>query len=111
MSQSRYVSASAVAAATVAALCLSLLHLSAQPPIPGVNLRVIVVASTAEANRAIARVKAGEAFQSVARAMSIDGSAAEGGLLGKVELISLRADIRQALQGLGAGQVVGPLQI
>jgi tetratricopeptide (TPR) repeat protein len=111
MSRRRFAWAFSAASALVTTLSCPLLHLSAQPPIPGVNLRVIVVASTAEANRALARIKAGEPFESVARAVSIDGSAPEGGLLGKVELISLRADIRQAVQDLAPGNVAGPLQI
>lgn len=68
------------------------------------TLRMIVVSTNEEATALLDRLKRGETFAVVARAVSIDPSASDGGLLGRVDVSSLRDRVRHALQGLRVGQ-------
>jgi len=94
------------------ALCIALLGgagllaQSAQNTQPqALTLRMIVVSTNEEAIALLDRLKRGETFAVVARAVSIDPSASEGGLLGRVDVSSLRDQVRHALQGLRPGQL------
>lgn len=76
------------------------------PQIPRVlTLRIVVVGSAEEANRVLERLKRGDAFAVVARAESIDPSARDGGLLGRLELAALRTEVRRAVEGLQPGDL------
>ncbi|MFN7918406.1 MAG: FG-GAP-like repeat-containing protein [Vicinamibacterales bacterium] len=76
---------------------------SGQPQ--ALTLRMLVVSTETEASAALDRLKRGDRFEDVARAVSIDPSAANGGLLGRLDLSSLREQVRRALAGLKPGQV------
>jgi hypothetical protein len=79
---------------------------SAQTEIVGkVPLRIIVVDSLALANRVLERLKKGENFASLATEWSIDPTAKEGGYLGNFEPSALRPELREALRGIGRGQL------
>jgi len=103
------------AAFVVAALAgASLVSQSSQPaasPSPAVALRIIVTSTADEAQRLIDRLNRGEDFVALARAESIDPSAREGGLLGTIELLTLRPELRTALRGVGPGQRTSVFQI
>jgi len=93
-------------------LCLSLLPLSvlthAQAPKPnGLELRIIVVDSSSQADRAVQRLKSGEEFTAIAKEISIDPTASDGGYMGVVDPTTLRSELRDALKGVAAGQMTG----
>src|ERR1700757_2998108 len=68
-------------------------------------LRIIVVSSLDQAQQIVSRLNKGEDFADVARKESIDSTAADGGSLGTVAISSLRPELRDALAGLGPGQI------
>jgi hypothetical protein len=70
-----------------------------------VTLRIIIVSSADEAARVADRLKAGENFAALAKALSVDPSAVDGGLLGSLDPAMLRPEMRDALRGLSTGQV------
>ena len=78
---------------------------SGQSQPQALTLRILVVSTEAEASAALDRLKRGDRFEDVARAVSIDPSAAAGGMLGRLDLSSLREQVRRALTGLRPGQV------
>src|SRR5271154_3350645 len=71
----------------------------------GVELRIIVVDSSAKADRIVQRLRSGEDFAALARELSIDPTASEGGSMGRVDPSSLRAELREALKGIAPGQI------
>ena len=80
--------------------------LRAQAPAPTeVSLRIIVAGSTAEAEKVLTRLLTGVPFETVARELSIDPSASQGGLIGPVSPASLRPELQAALTGLTPGQI------
>lgn len=70
-----------------------------------INLQVIVVDSEAKAQQVLARLQRGEDFAAVAREVSIDPHASEGGFLGDVDPATLRPELREALRTLKPGQI------
>jgi tetratricopeptide (TPR) repeat protein len=76
-----------------------------------ITLRIIVADSADHAKRIIERLSRGENFVAIAMAESIDPSALAGGLLGKVEPSSLRAEVREAVQDLRPGEVTPVVRI
>jgi len=76
-----------------------------------VNLRILVVASPADAEAVLARLKNGEDFAAVARDKSIDSTATDGGNLGRVDPATLRRELRDAVQALAPGQWSAPVKI
>jgi hypothetical protein len=70
-----------------------------------VTLRIIIVSSADEAARVADRLKAGENFAALAKALSIDPSAVDGGLLGSLDPAMLRPEMHDALRGVSIGQV------
>jgi tetratricopeptide (TPR) repeat protein len=70
-----------------------------------VTLRIIVVGSADEAQRVVQQLTSGESFIELARRVSLDATAENGGLLGRMALSALRPELRSALEGLGAGQI------
>jgi tetratricopeptide (TPR) repeat protein len=77
--------------------------LSASPPL--VELRIIVVDSSSQADRVLERLKNGEDFAAVAKAVSIDPTASDGGYMGRIDPATLRPDLRDAIQGMTPGQI------
>ena len=74
-------------------------------------LRLIVVDSAAEAQRLAEQVRAGADFAALAHDRSVDGTGADGGLLGKVDPATLRQELRDALKGLQPGQISAVVHI
>ena len=68
-------------------------------------LQVIVVRTMEEAQEVLARVKKGEDFSQLAKEKSTDPTAADGGFMGMFAPGALRAELRDALRGVGAGQI------
>ena len=75
------------------------------------SLRLIVVPTREEAAAVLDRLSRGENFATVARNLSIDPSASDGGLLGKLDLAMLRKEVRSAVEGLAVGQVSTVAQV
>jgi hypothetical protein len=94
----------------VAALAASAVH-AAQQPAEEVTLRIIVVSTMAEAQRVVGQLQGGESFVALAQRVSLDPSAGNGGLLGRVAVSALRPELRQAVQGLQVGQLSPIVQI
>jgi tetratricopeptide (TPR) repeat protein len=69
-----------------------------------VRLQVIVVRSSEEAGRVVERLKKGEDFGRIAKEESIDPTAEADGFMGQYALSALRAELRDALKGVGEGQ-------
>jgi len=84
---------------------------STQPAAQTLTLRIIVTTSADEANRLVDRIHKGEDFAALARSESIDASASAGGLMGRLDLASLVPNVRQALAGIGPGQISPVVQI
>jgi tetratricopeptide (TPR) repeat protein len=76
-----------------------------------VAFRIIVVSSVERAEQLGERLRQGEDFGTLARAESIDPSAARGGLIGPIALSALRAELQEALRDLPPGSVVGVLPV
>ena len=74
-------------------------------PSDEVTLRVIVVDSAEEAQNLVTRLMGGEDFIALAHAESIDPTANTGGLLGKLTLSTLPPVLKDALVGVGPGQL------
>ncbi len=93
-----------VLALLAAAGMIAITRVAAQTP-EALTLRVMVVSSSAEAERVRERVRQGQDFALIARQSSIDPSAPRGGLLGRVELSMLRPELRRAVEGVPAGSL------
>ena len=78
-----------------------------QPPQGGILFRIIVVESEDAARRVLDQLAAGENFVALARRLSVDPSATNGGLVGPVALSDLRAELRRVLDGLRVGELSG----
>jgi len=76
-----------------------------------VPLRMIVVNSADEAEKIQAELKRGADFAVLAREKSVDATAIDGGLMGRVDPGTLRAELRTALQGLEAGSISQTVKI
>jgi hypothetical protein len=76
-----------------------------------VDLRIIVVDSSEEAEKVLQRLKSGEDFAALAKKLSIDPTASDGGDMGRVDPSSLRAELRDALKGLVPGQTTSVIHI
>src|SRR5690348_14441690 len=68
-------------------------------------LQVIVVATPQQANQILEKLKAGYDFASLAKEKSIDPTADSGGFMGRMDPAVLRPELRDALKGLGPGQI------
>jgi hypothetical protein len=80
---------------------------SLRPP----GMRLIVVGSSAEAEQITDHLKAGADFATLAKERSIDPTAAEGGYLGRLELSTLRPELRVVVQRIGAGEITDVARI
>jgi tetratricopeptide (TPR) repeat protein len=72
-----------------------------------VNLQIIVVGSSGEAERLLQEIKQGADFAALAKQKSTDASAASGGYMGRLDPATLRVELRDALKGVAAGQLTG----
>ena len=90
---------------------LSVGVLQGQTPPTKVDLRIIVTDSSAKAERVTQRLKNGEDFANLAREVSIDPTASDGGYMGQLDPSSLRAELRDALQGVGVGQLTAVVRV
>src|SRR5215831_15502016 len=105
----RRVACAVLTAVLVSAAIASRMPLSAQFDLE--TLRIIVVSSREEAQRLLERVRNGADFASLARSSSVDSSASDGGLLGRIAISTLRPDLQTVLRGLVAGQITPVVQI
>jgi tetratricopeptide (TPR) repeat protein len=78
---------------------------SSSTPSDEVTLRIIVVSSPEKAQHILDLLQKGDDFANLAKRESIDSTASDGGLLGKLAPSSLRPELREALQGITLGQV------
>ena len=84
----------------------------AQPQAQSLALRIILVGTADEASRVMETLTRGdESFAAVARRVSIDPSARDGGLLGRLDVSTLRPEVQRALQGVGPGQFSPMVQV
>jgi tetratricopeptide (TPR) repeat protein len=102
----------------MAVCCLADRPMSSQavrPPAPTssptLTLRIIVVSSNEDAQRLVVRLRANENFAVLAKTLSIDPSADDGGLLGALDPSTLRPELRTALQGLRPGDITPPIAV
>jgi tetratricopeptide (TPR) repeat protein len=80
-------------------------NLRAQDRPDTIDLRIIVVDSAAKANGLVQRLKKGEDFAALARELSVDPTASDGGYMGKVDPSSLRSELRDAIRDIAQGQI------
>jgi tetratricopeptide (TPR) repeat protein len=78
---------------------------SQKAPAGNATLRIIVVVSPEEAQHILERLQRGEDFGAMAKQKSIDSTADEGGFMGKLVPSLLRPELREALRGVGPGQI------
>jgi len=76
-----------------------------------VSFRIVVVESSDAATKVIEALKSGENVVALAARVSIDPSAANGGLVGPAAMADLRPEIRRALDGLRVGDVSGVVRL
>src|SRR5580692_6300759 len=76
-----------------------------------IPVSIIVVATETEAAQVIAQVKNGEDFGALARSKSTDPTANDSGYMGVINPAKLRAELRDALRGVPAGQISGIAKI
>jgi tetratricopeptide (TPR) repeat protein len=91
--------------ALIGPFAVALLALSQEAPPATLPLRLIVVNSADEAGGILKQLQNGADFAVLAREKSVDATALDGGLLGKVDPSTLRGELRTAVQGLGPGQL------
>ena len=94
---------------SVGQLLVGVLH--GQTPPTKVDLRIIVVDSSAKAERIVQRLKNAEDFATLAREVSVDPTASDGGYMGQLDPSSLRSELRDALQGVAVGQITGAVRV
>ncbi len=76
-----------------------------------INVQIVVVESSTEAERILQQLKSGVDFAALAKQKSVDPSAATGGYLGTLGPGTLRAELRDALKGIEPGQITGVVKI
>ena len=72
---------------------------------------MIVVASADEAQRLLEDLKGGANFAALAAEKSVDPTGRDGGYLGRLDPATLRPELRDALQGIGPGELTGVVRI
>lgn len=70
-----------------------------------VFLRIIVTNSLEQAQHVLTELSNGANFATVAQNESIDSTASDGGLLGRVAISALRPELRDAITGVAPGQI------
>jgi tetratricopeptide (TPR) repeat protein len=87
--------------------CVFFSVLFAQDSPPTISIQILVVGSQTEAQSVLGRLQRGEDFAVLAKQLSTDNTASDGGNMGKVNPMNLRPEIRDALQGLAPGEMSG----
>jgi hypothetical protein len=82
---------------------------SSPPSEPGI--RIIVVPSASQAQTILDQLKQGRDFAEIAKAMSSDPTAADGGYIGRPDPAMLCPELRDTLKGVSAGQFTGIVQV
>jgi len=95
------------AAAAAAGMCLLFFrpgvgHAAAPNAVP---VRVIITGSEAEARDILERLQKGADFAVLAREKSTDPTSVDGGYMGVIDPATLRPELRDALGGMGPGQL------
>ncbi|HXW56597.1 MAG TPA: FG-GAP-like repeat-containing protein [Candidatus Cybelea sp.] len=98
------------------AVCLSVClkattHVAQDTAEEKVDLQVIVVDTEVKAQEVLERLKRGEAFSTVAEAMSIDPNGRSGGYVREADPRLLRPELRQAIESLKPGEVSPVLKV
>ncbi len=70
-----------------------------------IPLQIIVVSTPEQARQVLDRLSSGYDFATLAREKSIDATANSGGYMGRMVPSALRTELRDALKGLGPGQL------
>jgi tetratricopeptide (TPR) repeat protein len=70
-----------------------------------VDLLIIVVDSPTQADKVLQRLKNGEDFTALAKEVSIDPTASDGGSMGRVDPAALRSELRGAVNHLSVGAI------
>ena len=76
-----------------------------------VTLRIIVVNSDDEARHVADQLRTGASFADLASTMSIDATADNGGLVGRVSLAGLRPELQRTLRGVKVGQITRAIRV
>jgi len=76
-----------------------------------IDFQVIVVDTAAKAQQVLARLKKGEDFAALAKEVSIDPNAKEGGYFRGVDPATLRPELRDALQSLKSGETSDAIKV
>ncbi|HEY2943009.1 MAG TPA: peptidylprolyl isomerase, partial [Vicinamibacteria bacterium] len=84
---------------------------TAPPPAGSVRLRLLRVRERKGAEEALRRAAAGEDFTQLARVLSVDPSATQGGDLGSVRLADLAEPLRSAARALHPGDLSPVLEV
>jgi len=100
-----------VCAIALAGIAASVLGSAPDDPDSALWMRLIVVHSSEEAQRLVDQLRHGADFAVLAREISVDATAIDGGLLGRVDPASLRPELRDALKGIQPGQISGIARI
>lgn len=98
-----------IAAALLCLLVISDLSRAQGADPRSVSLRIIVVDTLAEAHKVLDRLKAGEDFGRLAKQLSTDPTAPDGGNMGALDPATLRPELRDAVRDVSPGQVTGIL--
>jgi tetratricopeptide (TPR) repeat protein len=84
---------------------------ASQAPEEQVGLRLIVVKTEAEASGLLKQIQSGQSFEEVAKTHSTDSSAKDGGYLGLLRPMDLKAGLQRIVTGLKPGQTSPPTAI
>ena len=76
-----------------------------------VDLGVIVLDTEAKAEEALSRLQSGEDFSAVAKALSIDPNATNGGFVRGADVDRLRPELREAIANLKPGATSGVVKV
>jgi tetratricopeptide (TPR) repeat protein len=80
-------------------------------PPSNLGLRIIVASSAEQAQRILERLKKGEDFAALAKRESVDATADDFGYMGRLDPATLRPELREALKGIGPGQITGVIKV
>ena len=97
-----------IMSAFLCALCFSQIAEAWQGDKSGeINVQIIVVESSTEADRILQELRNGADFATLAKQTSIDPTAATGGYMGRLDPATLRVELRDALNKISPGQITG----
>ncbi|HET6206936.1 MAG TPA: FG-GAP-like repeat-containing protein, partial [Terracidiphilus sp.] len=75
------------------------------------DIGIIVMPTLAGAEAALKQLKTGTDFSVLAKEKSIDATALDGGYMGNLDPNKLRVELREALKGLGVGQLTNVVRL